>query len=254
MLSADENEIDYSKDLSIGVSFIPVFLSQKYHCGYSITKEYDYDDTYTWTGSGWERPGKGDLKNESKTFTNLAPEFVNLGAGLNFVLSYSYFVRTRTAIGFTFSLGYLATPYIPVVTPFARLNNFISSRLLFLTKFGKPEKRFRFILEPGVIGNFEIPIYFSYKSVESEYLNDSMDTLTETESFYPTYMFGVGPYFDLGFEFRKSNYSFVFTGFCWAAFGMVFDENYLNAGGTKYNITVVPIGVELRWHYYKRIE
>ncbi len=172
------------------------------------------------------------------------------GIGASFVFSFSYFYKLNTSIGFTFLTGYLFNPYFSSLNIF---NNTVSSKILFRLKRGNPNKNIRFLFETGILANVEIPFYPN-GNIERILTYDEYDNYTEgsySDIIYPDLYFSIGPIFSFGFESRYKNYSFELSAFFGGTFGTTFSESFQNVIGPNINFNIIPIGIDIKWNYYK---
>ena len=243
---------DYSNDFTIGGSIVPVFYQMKFNSAWALIKSYDIDSI----------TDEEIFNDEIEKLTGTPPEYFNLGGGVNFILSYSHYYKFNSSVGITFSFGYLITPYYPKERTILMINNIVSSRILLLRKIGKPTNKVKFFYELGMIANFEIPYYPNGKSVRTEHkenksLFSTDKILYKYTYYYPDFMFGLGPYFDLGIEFNINKFNLAICMFSWVTLGSVFDDAYENLEtepfflNPRYNIIIVPIGIEVRFQFYK---
>ena len=230
-------------DYSIGFSLTPIALHLKMISSRIIQEKYNLidedNDVY-----------KKIDTNDSMSF--YPSDFSSMSFGAGFVFSYSYFYNYKSSIGVTASASLLLCPNFGLPFKFPTSYYYISTRILLKRKIGNPDKKVRFLFEPGLMFNFEIPV------TPEKDLEHITDNYYKADSYYykfeyilPDFIFTVGPTFGLGFEARRNNFSFEFLAFSDVLFGPVFNESYSNIPGPKYALTIIPIGIEVRWNYYK---
>jgi hypothetical protein len=127
-----------------------------------------------------------------------------MSIGLSLPLSFTYFFKPSHAIGFNIQIGYMITPFFSY---FIWHDIFLYTSLKY--KFGKQEKRTRFIIETGYLMSYELIYYAGY----DEYINTIL-----------SYLY-LGPKLLIGLEYHYNKFSFEFGGYIGVSFDVI--NNYL---------------------------
>lgn len=224
-------------DMTVGVSLIPIYYPIQVHSGFLMSQVDDYKDI--------DNPKNIDQYAGRGLFP---VQYAGLGTlGIDLHMAFTFARYKKASIGFTYSAGYAMHLNF---TPIYMLHNVVTTKFAFRLKMGKFTRSTHFLCDMGLLVQFDFPHYMLGNILYTGYYEYGSAIVTQKLHFYPDFFWGFGPYFFMGFEYNKKNFSYEMGLYFAATFGSIAYFHTYQTSAAHYNVEIVPIALVLRWNYY----